>query len=203
MGVYSKELFGGVPTPVVGDQGACTACGNNDASHSLASAVIETMIEGYLAFSASNDSITSLDQAKQFVSSITKELVDNGDLNATHIEHINAWLSRHYKMFSGNPTGMPCEKKLLGKILENCEATDCPEIAEVQKLKAQLCAAKAKALAKYGPSVCKEVMTFIQRYGKSFDQTYIKEWTDMCGAAPSTTISVTPVATPVSNPPTV
>lgn len=192
MGVYSKELFGGVPTPVVGDQGACTACGRNDASGSLSTAVIETMIEGYLAFSAANDSITSLDQAKQFISNITKELVDNGDLDAAHIGHIQTWLNKHYKMFSGNPTCMPCEKKLFGKILENCDAADCPDIAEVQKLKAQLCAAKAKALTKYGPAICKEVTSFIQRYGKSFDQTYIKEWSDMCGATTTTTIATAP-----------
>ena len=202
MGIYSKEVFGGVPTPIVGDQGASTACGNNDASHPISCAVIETIIEGYLAFTAANDSINSLDQAKQFVSNITKELVDNGDISGTHIEHINAWLSRHYKMFSSQPAGMPCEKKLLGKILENCDATDCPEIAEVQKLKAQLCAAKAKALAKYSPAICKEITTFIQRYGKSFDQTYIKEWSDICGAASTTSISSVPaeggVAAPIA-----
>lgn len=180
MGVYSKEIFGGVPTPVVGDQGASTACGNYDASHSLSCAVIETIIEGYIAFSATNNSISSLDQAKQFASNITKPLVDNGDITGEHLAHIQEWIGRHYQLFSGRTSGMPCEKKLLGKILEKCDAAQCAEIAEVQKLKAQLCAAKEKALAKYGPAICKEVMTFVQRYGRSFDQSYIKEWTDMC-----------------------
>lgn len=193
MGIYSKEVFGGIPTPVTGDQGATTACGNNDASHAMSCAVIETIIEGYIAFSASNGTVTSLDQAKQMASNITKELVDNGDMTATHLEHINAWVGAHYKMFSNNATGMPCEKKLLCKILERCDAEGCPEIAEVQKLHAQLRAAKAKALAKYGPSICKEVMAFIQRYGRSFDQTYIKEWTDICGATSTTEISAAPI----------
>lgn len=189
MGIYSKEVFGGVAAPIVTDQGSATACANHDASHSLSCAVIETIIEGYLAFSASNDTITSTEQAKQVVSTITKELVDNGDITSTHLDHINAWLDRHYKLFSGRHTGMPCEKKLIGKIMENCDAEECPEIAEVQKLKAQLCAAKAKALAKYGPSICKEVMTFIQRYGKSFDQTYIDEWKSICTGSSTATVT--------------
>ena len=202
MGVYSKEVFGGELTPAVGDQGSSTACGNNDASHSLSCAVIETMIEGYLAFSAANDSISTLDQAKQMVSSITKDLADNGDISATHIEHILAWVERHYAMFSKRGPIVCCEKKLLGKILENCDASECPDIAEVQKLKAQLCSAKAKALAKYGPAICKEVMAFIQRYGKSFDQTYIREWSDICGVTSTTTVATVPatggVATPIA-----
>lgn len=181
MGVYSKEIFGGVPTPVIGDQGASTACGNYDASHSLSSAVIETIIEGYIAFSAANDTITSLNQAKQFASTFTKPLVDNGDLTGTHLEHIQCWIDKHTHLFVNRAAGMPCEKKLFCKILEKCDASASPEIAEFQKIKAQLCAATEKALAKYDSAICKEVVTFIQRYGRTFDQTYIKEWSDMCG----------------------
>ena len=191
MGIYSKEVFGSVGAPMLGDQSAAPACGNHDASCSIAAAVIETIIEGYIAFSASNDTITSIDQAKQFASNITKTMVDNGDITGTHLEHIQAWIGRHYQIFSGRLSCMPCEKKLMGKILENCDVADCPDIKEVQELKAKLCAAKAKALAKYGPTICKEVMTFIQRYGRSFDQTYIKAWTDICGTTTETQPTIT------------
>ncbi len=190
MGIYSKEVFGGVLTPINGDQGTATACGNHDASCPIASAVIETIIEGYIAFSASIDNITSIDQAKQFASTFTKEMIDNGELTNVHLEHIQTWIGQHHQIFSGRYAAcMPCEKKLMGKILENCDASECPEIAEVQRLKAQLCAAKAKALAKYGPAICKEVTCFLQRYGRSMDQTYVKAWTDMCGATPTTSIA--------------
>lgn len=171
MGIYSKEVFGGVSTPVVN---------NNGTSTPLSTAVIETMIEGYIAFNAANDTFTSIEQAKQFASDTTKVLVDNGDLTDQNLESIKTWIDRHYKMFSNKsvPTN---NNKLFNKIVATCNPEDCPEIAEVQKLQAQLNSAKAKVLAKYGPSISQEVMTFVQRYGKTFDQTYIKEWTDICG----------------------
>lgn len=173
MGIYSKEVFGGVSTTIVDNHGTSTP---------LSTAVVETMIEGYVAFNAANDTFTSSEQAKQFVSDITKTLVDNGDLTDQNIETIKTWVDRHYKMFSDK--ALPINNnKLFSKIVATCNPADCPEIAEVQKLQAKLNAAKAKVLAKYGPSISQEVMTFVQRYGKTFDQTYIKEWTDICGVA--------------------
>ena len=170
MGIYSKEVFGGVSTPIV----------DGNSSTPLSTAVMTNIIEGYVAFNASNDTFKSVEQAKQFVSDITKTLVDNGDFTEENVNSIKTWVDKHYKMFSSKPVASN-ENKLFARIINSCEADDCPEIAEFQELQMKLNQKKANILAKYGPTISQEVISFVQRYGKTFDQTYIKEWTDMCG----------------------
>ena len=179
MGIYSKEVFGGDAPSVVADQGASTAFSNYDASHCLGPAVIKTVLEGYVAFSAGNGSMKSVQEAQQFISEFTKELVDNGEITAADLQDIQEWINHHSGIFSGNRGG--CEHKLFGKILCNCtNVSGCPELEEVQKLHSQLQQAKARALAKLEPAICKEVAMFFQRYGRKLDQTYASTWTNFC-----------------------
>ena len=171
MGIYSKEVFGGEnTTPAI-------VTDSIDASRFTA-AVAKTILQGYLAFSAETGTIKSSQEACQFVSNFTKELIDNGDLSSSDLDELTGWANSHAGIFSGNRAS--AEKKLVNKILANCTDTmNCPELEEVQKLEAQLKAAKLKAVAKFSPTIGQEVMQFVNRYGRSFDQRYTQTWTNI------------------------
>ena len=179
MGIYSKEVFGGDAPTVVADQSTNTACSSYDATHCISAAVIKTVLEGYVAFSAENGSMKSTQDAQQFISNFTKELIDNGDITASDLDDIQSWINKHASIFSGVRNGY--DQRLLNRVLTSCKDTASVEdLDEIARLTAQLNQAKAKVLAKYTPAICSEVSKFFQRYGRQFDQTYTETWTRFC-----------------------
>lgn len=181
MGIYSKELFTGpvggeapvTAAPIV----ATTSCCNHEAP-TVQSAVVVTMIEGYIAFKAKNRTLTNLNEALDLVSSMTKDMVDNGELTPCQLEKIKAWVKEKSFMFMNGES--PCKHKIMCKILENCCGCDDDSSAQSIKAfiekKAEFIEAQNKVLQELGPSIQNAITQFINRYGKLMDETYLKSW---------------------------
>lgn len=185
MSIYSKEEFIGpsgdmVGTPVVAPQVAAPAAQNTECKDYLQSAVIITMIEGYIAFRAKNHSLTSITDALDFASSFTKELIDNGEITATQLEVIKNWVKAHAFMFTDGQGC--CKNKLLHKVLRNCGYTCVAGNASDESLTKylqacdQLHRAEREALDNIGPCIKTAIQNFINRYGRSMDESYLKTW---------------------------
>lgn len=192
MSIYSKELFTGPaagatsPTAVApaatpqNDQS--TACSNHDASDCISSAVAVTVIEGYIAFRAKNRTLTNLNEALDLVSTMTKDMVDNGDITSCQLENIKSWVKEKSSMFVNSEDC--CKHKLMHKVLCNCGftcngSTECgPETTIGKYLAAHDAFHKAEraALDELGPSIQNAITQFINRYGKLMDETYLSSW---------------------------
>lgn len=192
MSIYSKELFTGpvagatsptattpAPTPQAAES---TACSSNDASSCVNAAVAMTMIKGYIAFRAHNRTLTNLNEALDFISTVTKDMIDNGDLTACQLENIKSWVKEKSSMFVN--TECCCKHKLMHKVLENCAftctgSTACGADSTLGKLFAAHDAmhkAEREALDELGPSIQNAITQFKNRYGKVFDESYLKDW---------------------------
>lgn len=192
MSIYSKELFTGpvagatsptattpAPTPQAAES---TACSNHDASDCISAAVAVTMIEGLVAFRAQNRTLTNLNEALDFVSVMTKDMIDNGDITACQLENIKSWIKERSSMFVN--TAECCKHKLIHKVLDNCGftcngSTECgPESTIGKYLHAhdELHKAERAVIDELGPSIDNAITQFINRYGKLMDETYLKSW---------------------------
>lgn len=190
MGIYSKSVFDGNVSAADTGIDMHPSCGNYDASNSIGTAVVKTILEGYVAYSASTESMKSIKEAQSFISDFTKELVDNGELTSADLDEMNNWVFNHPQMFANNVIA-PRDQRLFSSILANYKDDDsCQEIEEVKQLRAKLAKANAKVLAKYGPAIGQEVLRFIQRYGRTLDKNYIKQWNDFCGVSEKNNVIV-------------
>lgn len=190
MSIYSKSVFDGNVKTTDANVDMHPSCGNYDASHSIGNAVIKTILEGYIAYGASTESIKSTKEAQQFISDFSKELVDNGDLSSADLAEMNSWVANHPQMFTNTMT-KPRDQRIFSRIIANyAEDGVCDEIEEVKTLQSKLAKAKAKVLAKYGPAIGQEVLQFIQRYGRTLDKAYIKQWQEFCGVSDNQNIIV-------------
>ena len=192
MSLYSKEFFTGpaagaisptattpAPTPQASES---TACSNHDASDCISAAVAVTMIEGYIAFRAKNRTLTNLNEALDLVSTMTKDMVDNGDITSCQLEQIKTWVKEKSSMFLNAEEC--CKHKLMHKVLDNCSFTcngspECgPEttIGKYFHAHDELHRAERAVIDELGPSIQNSISQFINRYGKLMDETYLKSW---------------------------
>ena len=193
MSIYSKEFFTGpaagatsltatTPTPTPQAAESSTTCSNHDASDCISPAVAVTMIEGYIAFRAKNHTLTNLNEALDLVSTMTKDMIDNGDITACQLENIKTWVKEKSSMFVNNVEC--CKHKLVHKVLDNCGftcngSTECgPETTIGKYLHAhdELHRAERAVIDELGPSIQSSITQFINRYGKLMDEAYLKEW---------------------------
>jgi len=171
MSIYSKENFAG--------NAASTANSNFDVSDSISSSVAMSLIEGYIAFQASNGSLKSVTQTLDFVSNFTKDMIDNGDLTLAQCEHIKNWVKGHSAMFTDREPNF--KNKLVLKVLDNCNITcsseeDSTALKNYLNRKAEFDRLTCETMNALGPSIKNAISQFTQRYGKSMDDSYLKQW---------------------------